>query len=224
MEVRLALLARPGPGRDQYLAALQGLAEVDAADTVTAFLELLHQRAYHGLLIDIPTQIKSPGKERDELAVILGRFPTARLNWRPDTGQLSVLVLAASTTGDYTLGDFIENQCRHFRNTPIRSQSRMDLNLNLLLFREPPNDQAQAERTVTLDISWGGCFILTGGDWPLGSKAWVMLQELPAWQPIEVEVRWAQPWGQARRLPGIGVEFLNLSLEQVQEIAGLLGL
>jgi hypothetical protein len=222
MEIRLALLARPGASRENYLAALQGLARVDTADTVGDFLGLLRQRPYHGLLIDIPTQIKSPGKERDELGAVLGRFPTARLNWRPDTERVSVLVLGASTAGDYTLVDFIENQCRHFSNTPVRSASRIDLHLNLLLYREFPSEAAQAERTVTLDISWGGCFILTGTDWSLGDKAWVVLTELPGWRPIEVVVRWAQPWGQARRLPGIGCQFQDLNMDQAQEILSLL--
>ncbi|MFH1035370.1 MAG: PilZ domain-containing protein [Pseudomonadota bacterium] len=224
MEIRLALLARPGTSHDRYLAALQGRAQVDSAATMTEFLELLRRQAYHGLLLDIPTQIKSPGKERDELAVILARFPTARLNWRPETELISVLVLGASTSGDYTLNDFIENQCRHFRSAPVRSENRIDINLNLLLFRQPSDDPALAERTVTLDISWGGCFILTGQDWPLGTRAWMVLKELPGWRPIQLEVRWAQPWGLARRLPGIGCQFLDLSLEQAQEIVRLLGL
>jgi hypothetical protein len=224
MEIRLALLARPGAGRENYLDALRGLAQVDSADTVGDFLGLLRQRPYHGLLIDIPTQIKSPGKERDELGAVLGRFPTARLNWRPEAGQVSVLVLGASTAGDYTLVDFIENQCRHFSNSPVRSASRIDLHLNLLLYREFPSQTSQAERTVTLDISWGGCFILTGGDWPLGSQAWVVLTELPDWHPIQVVVRWAQPWGQARRLPGIGCQFVDLGMDQAQEILSLLNI
>ncbi len=224
MEIRLALLARPGPARERYLAALQGLARTDAAGTVAEFLGLLRQQSYHGLLVDIPTQIKSPGRERDELATILGRFPTARLNWRPDSDLVSVLVLGASTSGDYSLADFIENQCRHFSGMPVRSAQRLHLHLNLLLFRQPPGDPALAERAVTLDLSPGGCFILTAGDWELGTRVWVVLHDLPDWPPIQVEVRWAQPWGQARRLPGIGVEFLDLTLAQAQEIAALLGL
>lgn len=75
-----------------------------------------------------------------------------------------------------------------------------------------------------MDLAPGGCFVLTYADWGLGTQAWMVLRDLPDCAPIPVVVRWAQPWGQARHLPGIGVEFVGLSMAQVQEIAGLLGI
>ncbi|MBI4800382.1 MAG: PilZ domain-containing protein [Desulfarculus sp.] len=226
MEPRLALLARPGPHLERYLSAREGLAQVDSAATVAQFLELLRRRAYQGLLIDIPTQIKASDSQavKDELAVILRRFPTARLNWRPDGGAVSVLVLGASTAGDYTLSDFIENQCAQFHGAPARSNQRIELHLHLLLHRAPPGGAEAGQPTVTHNLSPGGCFIITGDPWDLGARAWITLPELPAMGAIQVEVRWAQPWGQTRRLPGIGVRFLDLGPEQAQQIAGLLGL
>ncbi|MBI5524221.1 MAG: PilZ domain-containing protein [Desulfarculus sp.] len=226
MEPRLALLARPGPHLERYLSALEGLAQVDSASTVAQFLELLRRRAYQGLLIDIPTQIKARDSQaaKDELTVILRRFPTARLNWRPDGGDVSVLVLGASTSGDYTLADFIENQCAQFGSAPVRSNQRIELHLHLLLHRAPPGGPEAGERCVTHNLSPGGCFIITGGQWRPGDLAWITLPELPGLGALSLEVRWCQPWGQTRRLPGIGVRFLDLGTEQAQQIAGLLGL
>lgn len=225
MAIRLALLARPGPHLEGYLAALEGLAQVDQAATVAQFLGILRRRAYQGLLIDIPTQIKANDSQavKDELAVILRRFPTARLNWRPEGGGVSVLVLGASTAGDYTLADFIENQCAQFQTAPVRSNQRIELHLNLLLHRRPPGGPEDGERAVTHNLSPGGCFIITGGHWQPGDLAWITLAELPGLGALAVEVRWCQPWGQTRRLPGIGVRFLDLGPVQAQEIAGLLG-
>lgn len=226
MEIRLALLARPGPHLEHYQAALRGLAVVDHAVTVGQFLDLLRRRSYHGLLVDIPTQIKAADSQavKDELAVILRRFPTARLNWRPEGGAVSVLVLGASTAGDYTLADFIENQCAQFHGAPARSNQRIELHLHLRLHRAPPGGPEAGQPTVTHNLSPGGCFIITGEPWDLGALAWITLPELPAMGAIQAEVRWAQPWGQTRRLPGIGVRFLDLGPQQAQQIAGLLGL
>lgn len=58
---------------------------------------------------------------------MLGRYPTACLNWRSESGKVSVLVLGASHSGNYSLADFIENQYRyrHFASQPVRWAQRL---------------------------------------------------------------------------------------------------
>jgi hypothetical protein len=120
-----------------------------------------------------------------------------------------------------TLGDFIEHLCRDGVAQKISASARKGLHLPVLVFRH--GESKRPERTVTRDVSAGGCFIISGRKWATGHEIFLGFPVLEDKGRIRAQIRSVVPWGQGHDLPGIGLRFLELSSSQATELENLCG-
>ena len=218
MKTRLILVALDGKEKEIYLKMLEVL-EVDVV-TVSTFKELetcLIKTPYQGVLVDLKTKIKSLKKEKELAYQILEQFPVVQLNVEDRSGTIKSLYYGKSK-GEGTLKDFILNECLLFKARKLRASQRTKIHFNALL---SPTDQftnETSERTITIDVSSGGCFVFSVNIWEPKNSVWMVFLDLEDLTPIRAEIRWTKPWGKSMQLPGIGLRFKEIAENQLKEI------
>ena len=79
-------------------------------------------------------------------------------------------------------------------------------------------------RTITLNVSTGGCFVITDQTLESGSNIAFIFKELATRTPIIGEVRWVVTWGRKMTMPGMGIKFEDIEDLQHQELTEKYGL
>ena len=69
-----------------------------------------------------------------------------------------------------------------------------------------------------MNISRGGCFIFSIGDWEVNNDALFIIKELTDLTPICGQVRWKIDWGSKMSVPGIGVKFKEIKDSQLKDL------
>jgi Tfp pilus assembly protein PilZ len=87
---------------------------------------------------------------------------------------------------------------------------RKAINFNVILGPHPDLSRRKVEKSVTLNVSQGGCYLYSVRKWKANETAWFVFKELDDLTPIQADVRWCVPWGTSMKIPGIGVQFRNL--------------
>lgn len=218
MSTRMILVAREGDAKQAYLDAIKTL-EVHV-DTVSSFSELykaLLNTPYHGVMVDLLTKLRAPKEEQGLVHEILELFPVVQLNWEGKAEKIRTLYFGQSIGGG-TIEDFICEECRSFNARTIRSHLRRNINFNVVLSKNGKFSEKNNAKTVTIDVSRGGCFIYTIDEWERNIDSWLQLKELDDSTPILGEVKWRIPWGSTMKIPGIGVKFKEISEVQLEEI------
>ncbi len=162
---------------------------------------------YNGLLVDVQTLIGATLGERELLQNLESVYPAMLIKRGPDD--------LIQTLGGQQCGEGLEGfvrLCREFSPRPIRSRDRAHLHLNVLLSRTA--DMQDAEKTVTMNASDGGCFLLAQGEIRCGEQLWLHVSELGDEGLIEAEVCWHSVWGKGNQVPGVGLRFKALSPAQ----------
>ncbi len=217
MDVRILLIAKKGADRDRYLKAVQALGvEVTVVSSFRRIDREAAKRTYHGVMVDLHTKIKALRESRDFVYEILGQFPLVQLKIDRKRGEIRAFH-PRRNRGE-SLEDFIRRECLAFSPRRFRLHPRKKVHFNTRLFRHGPGGTEKAERTVTMNLSCGGCFIFTVASWRPGQPCWVVFQELADRTPIRCEVRHVVDWGTRLRVPGIGVEFTDIRAGQADEI------
>ena len=75
-----------------------------------------------------------------------------------------------------------------------------------------------AIKTITINVSSGGCFIFAAQNWEVRDKVILLFKELTDQTPVIGDIRWTQVWGDAMQIPGIGVRFEKIKENQLSEI------
>ncbi|PLX82377.1 MAG: hypothetical protein C0617_14795 [Desulfuromonas sp.] len=224
MTTRVLLVAADRQAREGYL---QAVAESEIACETLESLEglrrTLEKTAFNGLLLDLPTLVRSDAAAKKLVSKVQDIYPTVRLRWLPERQQVRAIVAGGQLDPGAPLTDFIDRYCRPWRARPLRQAQRMTTYFSVLLSNRPDFPPEATEKTNTLDLSEGGCFIISSSPWEVGSRAWVRIMELDDDTPMEVEVRMHRPWGAGKKLPGLGVAFLNLLPGQRMRVEALLG-
>jgi Tfp pilus assembly protein PilZ len=171
---------------------------------------------YSGMLVDLPSIIKSKGEEKIVAYTMANFFPTLRVQ------TVGFILVPMATPGvskqEKSLDDFLHKTCfatlpkrlREFRRHPVCLSTLITYNGSDL-------------RGFTLDISWGGVFIVDvhTEQFAVGDQVFVLFPEFGCRIPAEVcRVR---PWGVLRHPPGIGLRFTVLDETGASVIAGITG-
>lgn len=203
-----------------YRQALEELgANCETAGNFTELKQKLLQLPFNGVVIDVLTAVRANPEEKHLLQEIAEAYPTLRVRWDAGAGMIRGLVFGKSLAGDHPLRYFLEQLCRNHPPRTFRTSRRHAIHLNVLLSRDGGFRPDQSERSVTLDISLGGCFLVTFDDrWENQQHAWLQLLELSDPTPIEIIIRRVSPWGKNPTIPGLGVEFLQLRPGQAEEL------
>jgi len=217
MNIRVLIIS----DNEEACAAYRRAAESAGAccDSVSSLADIhraLVQTPYNGLLLDVVTGIKASHSERARVQDILEIFPTIRLK-RGGQGE-NVRALLFSTNQGISVEEFITSHCLPFNARGIRRNPRIGLHFNVLLSPREDFPAEDTEKTVTMDIARGGCFLYSTRRWEGTETAWIQILEFEERTPIRVEICRHIPWGKSLAVPGIGAKFAGLSAGQTEAI------
>lgn len=169
---------------------------------------------YCGMLVDLPSIIKSKGEEKIVAYTLTNFFPTLRV--RSMGGMLVPMAMPGSARQDRSLDDFLQKTCADFTPKRLREFRRHPVCLTTLV-----NYQGDEIRGFSLNVSWGGMFIvdLHAEKFCVGDQVAILLPEFGC--TISAEVRSIKPWGIQRYPPGIGLLFNRLDETVEKIIAGI---
>lgn len=193
----------------------------ECAGSVEDMHRLLTSTPFSGLVLDVLTTARASQKDRMFIQEVSEVYPALLLRWNSAAKRVRGMVFGEILDKQDPLGDFVTRFCRAERGHTYREDKRHAIHLNLLLSCDQGFSPDQVERTVTLDLSPGGCFIVSSRNWQGFDIAWIRLRELSDPTPIQVQICRYLPWGEQCRIPGIGVKFLDLQPSQCQEISRL---
>jgi Tfp pilus assembly protein PilZ len=169
---------------------------------------------YSGILVDLPSIIKSKGEEKIVAYTLANFFPTLRV--RTMGGMLIPMAMPGSAKQDKSLDDFLSKTCSVFEPRKLRLFRRHQVCLATLV-----NHKGDEIRGFTLNISWGGMFIvdLQAERFSVGDPISILIPEFGCHLPAEV--RRIKPWGIMRHPPGIGLSFGSFDATVEAVIAGI---
>jgi hypothetical protein len=172
------------------------------------------QHNYHGILVDLPSIIRAKGDEKTIAYTLTNFYPTLKV--RNNGNSLVPMCMPGEEKQSSSLTDFIQNTCTSFNARKLRSNRRRETHLSTV--RQLPGAE---ERHFTLNISWGGAFIMHTNPekFIIGDEFEIYFHELGL--EASVTVCWIQKWGE-RRVPGIGVRFLQVDERLEQALYNLL--
>lgn len=202
---------------DETLAALAATLGHNGATAVTcsSFCEaenLALAGLYGGLLVDLPSIIKAKGEEKIVAYTLANFFPTLRV--RAMGSMLIPMAMPGSAKQDKNLGDFLTKTCLAFEPRKLRGFRRHPLCLSTLL-----ECNGKEYRGFTMNLSWGGAFIVDVFSEKFADKSNVKLSFPGCGFTLDASIRWTKPWGQ-NFAPGIGVDFKSLNETVVATFSG----
>jgi len=158
---------------------------------------------YSGILVDLPSIIKSKGEEKIVAYTLANFFPILRV--RTMGGMLIPMAMPGSAKQDKNLDDFLSKTCSAFEPRKLRLFKRHPICLSTLI-----NYNGDDIRGFTLNVSWGGMFIvdLQAERFKRGDQASILIPEFGC--NIVAEVCRIKPWGIQRHPPGVGFLFSTL--------------
>lgn len=165
-----------------------------ALASLAELLVTLKEVPVSGIILDLITSTKATSMEKLETNEPLQLYPNIKVKVTED----EVTILGAGMS----LGKFVQD-CRLFKPRTIRNGIRRDRHIAFLLSTD--SKFTAVEKVVTLNISDGGCFICSTGDWQVGDRVWLRFLDNDC--VMSGVVCWWQPWGNNKKMPGIGIRF-----------------
>ncbi|MBU1567430.1 MAG: PilZ domain-containing protein [Proteobacteria bacterium] len=215
-DIRVLLFVQEGAAKQMYLDALSECGvQVFVSTSFFDLTDEICSNTYHGLLIDVPAKMKAIKENRAYVYRLVERFPVSHLQMDMGSGEVRCYHVNRKFGG--TLLDFINNQCRTFIPQKIRRDAREEVHLPVLVYKH--QDDKRPERSITEDLSLGGCFIISSRRWKEGQDVWIRFKDISDPLPIRVSIHRVVKWGKPGQIPGIGVQFKDLSPLQNAELA-----
>lgn len=172
------------------------------------------QGLYSGILVDLPSIIKAKGEEKIVAYTLTNFFPTLRV--RALGSVLVPMTMPGSAKQDKNLSDFLNSTCKAFSPRKLRAFRRHMACLSTIV-----KYKGEEFRGFTLDIGWGGAFIVDVAAEKFSARADIIIF-LPEFSyEIEATICWIRPWGK-RYAPGVGVSFSKLDEAVESTLARLL--
>jgi hypothetical protein len=189
-----------------------------AVSTLRDVSTQIARQPYNAIFLDMPLIAHASRYEKSLVKDVLHAMPHASLDITA-TREISVVVSGDVHESSHSPEEYLRYCCEQ----PVRTfapQNRIQLNFNAVLSRSP--DITNAERTVCIDISPGGCFLFTvNEEIVLHSSVWVSLIILNDSTPIASTVCSKKEWGIANEIPGVGIRFDKMTEQQQTEMLSL---
>lgn len=194
-----------------------------AYDVVSSFdrmWDLVVERPYNGLLVDILTLVRCSKEEKVIAYDCINLYPVLRVKWEAKNGRIKLgsLEQAFTPDADTALRSFIENRCRLFPPRQVRRHKRKPIHLNVLFSPDGSFDEGSCSRSFTVNLAPGGVFLHTMESFPVGATLWLRFVDLADQTPVAATVRWAIQWGESRSIPGVGLKLEGLSEQMEKEL------
>ena len=183
------------------------------------------KKNYYGFIIDLRTLIKTSPGDKSFLYELMESFPVMHISHSLDKKTIKGNIGNNSYNDKKLFDYFLNDLCPRFSPRGMRTFKRKNLYLNVYLALSPDASGDEFIKANSGDISEGGCFVITTQPIPKDKSRdiYVIIKELADQRPIACTVKWVLPWGQAtRHLPGVGVEFKDLSASQREEIRSII--
>lgn len=220
MSIKVLLVVQDGEACLHYTEVLQRVGvEMEIVPSLDMVGALFPLSAYNGLLVDVPTMIRAGSVEKALLQDLLVNIPTLRLRWDASAKSIRALTTRRQPQGAGTLASFLIEVCGTFPARRIRSHPRLVINYPVLLSPQADFPAAETQKSMTINVSRGGCFVFSTTEWFPGQTVWLQIRGIADPAPIGAEVRWQQMWGGKDRAPGIGLEFKEISPLQREELS-----
>lgn len=177
------------------------------AEDLRGLVALMDGRtAYQGIIADIRFSMRAEAELKQQLRRLENIYPFLRVKSAAD-GTLHGI---SSLSGSVSLAEFL-GQCRTFPARPLREEERREEYVSAWL--AATSDFTEAEASVSLNLSCRGAFFYSARIWVVGAPVWVRFPGHD--QDFSARVCWCRPWGgKSDGLPGIGVEFQEVSEQQ----------
>lgn len=155
---------------------------------------------FSAVIADVPTIVKAKDDERLAVFSLQNIYPLVRVK---TSGDLIVPIIMKQKERDRSLTDHLETICSAFVPRRLRTYKR---HKNFIPVQIRKSD-GQEHQTFTMDISWGGAFIVMNSIWGLttGTILTIFMPTLDI--TIATDVVRIQPWGVQGVAPGIGVKW-----------------
>jgi hypothetical protein len=184
MSIKFLLVCRVGGSLQRYLDEAKGRGvQIDVATTIKEFYDATVETPYSGLMIDMPTKIKDFSDDREKVDNILQLFPVIRLTFNEKTKQIKAFY-SGLLNGTGSIEEFVTHKCLFFSARTLRAYRRKVINFNVILSKSKSISGGNSERTVTMNVSQGGCFIYSIDKWEINSDVWFTIKELTDQTPI----------------------------------------
>jgi len=174
-------------------------------------LNRLKDVAMAGLVLELGKVMKASRQDRDRLFNYAGNFPVLRTKVNPRHGFVAYL-----DSRDSFFRNLDESIGMRFRN-----HERISVRLGCTFSAENDPIMTSPAEGVIHDISPGGCFVNTRDVMPDESFIHVKIPSLKNSRPIFSSIRWSKGEDVDGALPGMGIMFIDLTDEQVDEIRAL---
>jgi hypothetical protein len=163
---------------------------------------IAREGVFNGILVDLQSIVKAKGDEKIIACSLTGFYPTLRV--RALGSMLVPMAMPGDARQDNSLGDFLAKTCAAFTPRRLRLHRRRDITLSAVRCSSAPED-----RLITLNISWGGAFLMDA--YPEKYEVGQIIQlSFPEFEhSFSASVCWIRTWGQ-RRISGIGVAFQDV--------------
>lgn len=222
MGIRVVLAAAPGIARQAYLEELLRLgAEVEVLDSPKDVLMAVVTHDCQGILFDTPTLIRDKSFDRRALGALESVFPVIRLRYDHQDGRIDGICDQQIFDQGDVLNCFIQAECGQFHPRTLRGVERRDLSLPVFLCDAAHQAPEAGEKTATINLSMRGCFVFSVAARPQDAQLWLIFADFEDQTPVPVRVSWNCPWGARREVPGVGLEFLSLTLSQTNQLESL---
>ena len=164
-----------------------------------------------GLVLELPKVMKASRVDRDRVFNYAKTFPVLRTKINPRHGF--VVYLDDKECFFKNFSAVMGKRCR--------SHDRVPVNLECTFSAEEDPIMAKSEEGTILDISPGGCLINTRKYMGTESFVHVRIPDLENSRPIFCSVRWAKTEEEDASRPGMGVMFIDLSDDQLDNILAI---
>lgn len=210
-QLRVLLIAAQGAPRDSYVKELAELpVTTDAVDAVDQIEATLIDTPFNGILIDVPTLIRATAEQKRKTQILLDYYPVLRLTHRAHLPVSQGLTDGQTHSRTATIADFVGNDAKSFKARPLRSCQRCPITLNVLLLPSPDAPRESGEKAYTVNVSETGCFIASPEPPECDKTIYAVFTDFTDQTPMEIQVCWRSPWGEAKRVPGFGARFTAL--------------
>jgi hypothetical protein len=193
---KIIVVAKNEETRKTLAEALQ--AEGVETIELKSLLELpaiLREVPTSGILLDLITSTKSTAQEKHETNDLVQLYPHAKV--KVIEGAIKIIGV------NRTLKQFVRD-CLSFKARVIRKCDRPIRYAGVYLSAN--SEFEDAEKAVTLNITDEGCFVYSANEWRVDDPVWLQFKD--SGQIEQGIVRWIQPWGNNKKMPGIGISIL----------------
>lgn len=219
MDLKILFAVQDASIKEKYVAAMTENESITChfVTSLKEMTETLQTTPYNGIIIDLSTKTKATNDEKEMVTNIIEQYPTAHAFLDKKTKEVKIIndeQHPFNTAFDL----FIQKECMLFPPRKIRMHARKDLNYNILLCHGPKFNEADAEKTISLNVSKGGCFLFSSTLWLPKDEATLVIKDFQDKTPIYAQVVWSVPWGKTITVPGVGLQFFNITKNQLMRL------